>query len=65
MLNIISLKVVELIILIHITLDETHGGKVMGALIIVGIYSSMVLFAMYQVNKSNKVRLDAWSKLGK
>ena len=37
----------------------------MGALIIVGIYGSIVLFAMYQVNKSNKVRLDAWSKLGK
>lgn len=37
----------------------------MGALIIVGIYSSMVLFAMYKVNKSNFVRFDAWSKLGK
>lgn len=55
----------ELIILIHITLDETHGGKAMGALIIVGIYGSIVLFAMHKVNKSNKVRIGAWSKLGK
>lgn len=37
----------------------------MGALIVVGIYGCLVAYAMYQVNKSNFVRFDAWSKLGK
>lgn len=37
----------------------------MAALIIVGIYGGMVAFAMYQINKSNNVRFDAWKKLSK
>lgn len=37
----------------------------MAALIIVGIYGGMALFAMHQINKSNRVRVEAWNKLSK